>query len=1282
MGNLTFTRVLITITFVLSMAFMAIAQGTTSRVTGTVTDNTGAVVTGATVTLIGEGTTRGLTTITNNSGVYLFDLIQPGVYTLTVEKEGFNRFESVRNTVLLNIPATINVTLAVGDVSVVVSVEGTVDLVQTATSGNVGTTLETRQIEALPIVGARGRNPFDLLNYQPGVSRGSNTGGGIHVHGSRDRAFNFTLDGIDINESTAGGSNFTPLRANTDSIRELQITTSNFTAELGRSSGAQVSMTTRSGTNRFSGNIFEYYQTPELIANEWEFNKQGIAKRQFVQHIFGGSFGGPIPNPFGNNDNAFRLLKDRAFFFVNLQMLRASETRLATPLVYTPMARAGILRYVQGNVYRGCNPGEPNCFAVPGRNANAGTAASATFPTGAAVNPDGTPRYPYCGIGVPEPCIQTYDATTGRPITVDPLIMTMLGNLPGPNDYINAGDGLNTARLGFVAPQNERQYDFVTRVDFKFNDNHQFYVRYAKGEQNTFGDIANSGLQRFPGYPNWIDTFRNPENLAANWRWSPNARFTNEFIFGVNRFGFKFEYPAANSNVPFILNTVTDPDRNFAYNARRSRTYQFVNNMTYDLSPHTLKFGVNFRLGNQVDDRSSAGGQIEPQVGFGTGSSNFTGWGVPNLAVTGNSGNPAGVSGIHSTDRALILAGINNYIGRIGSYSQGFVVSPDNPNEWAPAGTRWIYHATYPEYDFYFQDTWRMARNFTVDLGLRWEVKMSPGSKGLPVLTPSQPFGIGAAPTNALRWEEGPLYDNDWNNFSPSVGFAWDPFGDGKTSIRTNYRLSYDRFASQLFANFVYQSAPGNTTASSFVGVGNLNLLIRNGLPNLTPTQTPDQLRQPVPFSTTSIVTVDPDIQFPESHAWFAGFQRDLWKGNVLEVNYIGRRGLHLMGAYDRNQVNILATAHGQTFLDAFNLVRADWIANGANNPTYFSPLINALFTGDPNNNAGTLAFRGLAAVQTTLAGGATGGSVANAALAVSQHVTSGAQTIGRPGFFNNPYFFQDYPQFSGALNVVETNGRSMYHGLEVITKKRFSRGFSYQLAYTYSVSKDDRSWDPTFATANRGAAQSASSTPFDINNRSLNYSWSDFDRRHAIQSFFVWELPFGRGQAFGRDIARPVDWIIGGWQLSGLVNIASGRPYTFYSGVNTFSNAVQSTVNCNGCSRNMGSYVEPNGIPVWLTTAQLGQLSQPEPGELGGTPRNFFIGPRQTDIDASLSKKFRFNERWSFDLRVDAKNVFNIKTFGLSDAAMTFTSASAGQINNSVLSFSRRVQISGKLNF
>ncbi|MBK9153830.1 MAG: TonB-dependent receptor [Chloracidobacterium sp.] len=1210
------------------------AQGTTTRVTGTVADSAGAAVSGATVVLRNEATGISLSTETNSNGFYVFDLVQPGNYSVTVEKAGFKKFVSSNNNAQVNIPIAVNVILEVGDVAEVVTVESSAELVQTATSGNVGSTLGQREIESLPIVGARGRNPFDLLNFQPGVTVGSNTGGGIHVHGARDRAFNFTLDGIDINESTAGGSNFTPLRTNPESIQELQIVTSNFTAELGRSSGAQVSLTTRSGSNRFTGNIFEFYQTPDFHANEWEFNKQGIAKRQFVQHIYGGSVGGPI-------------IKDRAFFFVNLQMLRAAETRLQTLTVYTPQARAGLYRYVQG-----------------GRNAPFGTVQSSTFPTGSAVNEDGSPRFPACGPGVPNPCIATYDIATGRPITIDPFIVSYLELQSAPNNF-TVGDGLNTARFQFVAPQIEKQYDFVTRFDFKLNDRNQFYVRYAQGEQNTFGDIANSGLQRIQDGPSWVDTFRNPKNLAINYRWSPTARFANEFIFGLNTFGFKFEYPASNSQVPFILNNVTDFDRNFAYNARSSRTWQFVDNMTFDLSPHTLKFGVNFRLGNQFDDRSSAGGQIEPQVTLGTGNSSFTGWDIP----------VAGSASINTTDRSRLLSTINDLIGRIGGYTQGFVVAPGSPNEWAPAGTRWNWTAYYPEYDFYIQDTWRFRSNLTFDLGVRWEAKLSPSSKDLPVLTPSQGFTYGSTPTNTLRWEEGDLYQNDYDNFSPSVGLAWDPFKSGKTSIRANYRLSYDRFPSQVFASFVYQNAPGNTFQASVPGIGSQNLLIRNGLPDLTPAQLPDQLRQPPAFATTSIVAVDPDIQFPESHQWFAGIQREIWAGNVLEVNYIGRRGVHLFGAYNANQVNIFAQDPrcNQNFLEAFNAVRG-----GSTSEC----LINYLFTGNNDSNAGTTTFRGLSSIVPTLSTGTTGGSVATAALVVSQHTTGGVQTIGRANAFNNPYFFQSFPQFTGGLNVLETNDLSRYNGLEIIVRRRFSQGLSYQVAYTYSVSKDTRSWDPTFATANAGSAQSASSTPFDLRDRSLNYAWSDFDRRHVIQSFFTYELPFGRGRTFGGDMPRALDWFVGGWQISGLINLGSGRPYTFYSGRNTLSNAVQSPVSCNGCPRTLGTLNEVNGIPVWFTAEQLAGITQPEPGELGNTGRNYFIGPRSYTMDGSISKKLRFSERWSLDLRMDAKNLTNTPTFGLSDAAMLYTSSSVGQINNTVLSFSRRVQFSAKLNF
>src|SRR5678815_342921 len=315
---------------------VASGQGTTSRVTGTVQDANGGAVAGARVTLTNEATGVSFNAETSESGTYSFDLVQAGKYTVTVEKQGFKKFVSTANPVNVNQPATINAALETGGLTETVTVQAGAEQVQTSTSGNIGSTIDQKTLEALPIVGTRGRNPLDLLNFQPGVVFGGNTGGAVNVNGSRDRAFNFTLDGIDINESTAGGSNFTPLRPNPDSLQEFQLVTSNATAELGRSSGAQVSLITRSGTNHYHGNIFEYYQTPRFLANEFENNLLGVRRRQFVQHIYGGSFGVPLPNfGFGEDTPYFAPLKDKAFFFVNLQKLFASETRLAQRTVYT-----------------------------------------------------------------------------------------------------------------------------------------------------------------------------------------------------------------------------------------------------------------------------------------------------------------------------------------------------------------------------------------------------------------------------------------------------------------------------------------------------------------------------------------------------------------------------------------------------------------------------------------------------------------------------------------------------------------------------------------------------------------------------------------------------------------------------------------------------------------------------------------------------------------------------------------------------------------------------------
>jgi len=1211
------------------------AQGTTSRITGTVTDTSGAAVSGATVTLTNEGTQTSLTTETGESGAYAFDLIQAGSYRVTVEKQGFKKTVSNKNTVNINQPATINVALEVGDVSAIVTVENTVEQVHTSSSGNIGSTIEQRTVESLPIVGTRGRNPLDLLNFQPGVVNtfGSTTGGGVHVNGSRDRAFNFTLDGIDINESTAGGSNFTPLRPNPDSIQEFQIVTTNATAELGRSSGAQVTFVTRSGTNRFTGSAFEYYQTPEFNANEYQNNLNGRPKNQFVQHIFGGSVGGPI-------------IKDRLFFFTNLQLLRAVDALLVTRTVYTQSARNGIFRYVVG-----------------GRNAPTGT----TTPS---IDSSGNPVFPNCSATITTACIATYNfGTNPTGIGIDPNLSKVINATPLPNNF-SAGDGLNTAGFNFGSPSRERQYDFVSRFDYKITDNNSLYVRYAQGSQSTFGDGGNGGRPIFPDSPNLVDTFRKPKNLAINDRWSPTANLTNEFIFGYSEFGFNFGTPQPDASFPFSFNTIATPNTNFSFNARSFKTRQFVDNITMIRGNHIFKGGINLRFGTAVDDRASvAGTNIEPTILFNAGSSTFSAFNLPTTGINTSTGG----------DLANLQGTINNFLGRVGSFSQAFVSDPGNPSQFAPAGTRYDFTAKYNEYDFYVQDTWKFRPNLTFDVGLRYEPKLTPKSDGRPVLAPDKSVTLGSAPANDIRFVEQKLFKNDLNNFSPSVGFAWDPFKDGKTSIRANYRLAYDRLPTFLFSSSIFQNTPGNTffgnntaynsgTLAAFNSGGSASLL-RNGLPTLAPTTNPNALRQPAAFGTGAITVIDPNLKFPEVHQYTVSVQREVFKDTVLEVSYIGKRATNLFGGYDANQVNIRATdprCPGETFLSAFQAAQG----------SQTSCLVN-LLVGGATPAASLATFRLSSQFLTQL----NQNSVAAAAATISGR--SGAAGSTSPSLTANgfsPFFFQKYPQFSGALNVLDSNDYSRYNGVEFILKRRINNGLGFQVGYTLSKSKDTRSFDPTFTTVARNNLQSASSTPFDNSNRRFNYAPSDFDRRHVLQATYVYELPFGRGKMFGSNLPRALDFIIGGLQLAGNVLWTSGRPFTVYSGANTLSNAVQSTADCIDCNPHIGQLIQENGTNYWFSLEDQKRFSIPALGSAGNTGRNYFISPRYFQTDASLSKKFKITERFNFDLRLDAKNLTNNPSFDIPTA--TFTSTTFGRIRDSVVSNSRRMQVSVKLNF
>ena len=1244
---------------------VVMAQVGTSRVTGVVSDKTGAVIAGAKVTLTNEGTGVSFTTLTSTSGTYFFDAVQVGTYTVTVEMAGFKRLIAKGNVLTIGTPLTVNVEMEVGGAQEQVEVVGSFERVQTSTSGNLGGLVDNKTLVDLPLgleAGSGGRNPLIFLRLQPGVNVGANTGGATHVNGARDRAQNATLDGIDSNETSAGGSDFAPIRTNPDSLQEFRAITSNASAEFGRGSGAQVALVTKSGTNDFHGNLFYWYRGSGLAANEWENNLNtnaltGLAapKPFLLQHQYGGSIGGPV-------------LKNRTFFFFNFQGQRQTRNSTVTRTVFTPTAKQGIFRYLVG-----------------GQNRPAGV-------TGAVVDANGNALFPNCSATVTTNCIAGYNigANDPRRLGLDPQMQQWFALQPAANNFA-VGDGLNTAGFVFNVPRQDPQSDYVFKVDHKFNDFHSAFVRFSWGKQDTVNDIGNGGDPRFPGLAGTVDTVRKPTNWAANYRWVINDKMVNEFVLGQNRFTFSFFNPIVNQQpLTLITNVTTDPYSYFGEgNGRTLDTYQVVDNFSWTKGSHLIKAGINLRYQVHIDERGSIAGQnAYPATNFSTAVNSVNAaCASGTFGTTGTTGVVSGVERfclpgtgtatplfINAVDLSRLNSTINDLLGRVGAITQGFVASPDLFS-YLPGGSLFLNDARYPEYDWYVQDSWKVNRRLTIDYGIRWEGRFTPFARNR-LFTPNQPVTVGAAPSNTLRWVDNDLYKSDLDNWSPTFGFAWDPFGDGKTSIRANYRLAYDRINTFVISSSIYNSIPGitlgvsNSTFGQTGGAGGTGGRLRDGVPSLVPPAgtRPVDRTQPAPFggAGTAITVIDSSFRSPATNMWSLNIQRELGKSLLVDVSYLGRRATGLFGAYDANQIDIFRNG----FLKGVNDVLAGTASAEATTVTQ-------LFTADTRRGTRTVPdyLRAQYASQLQL------NSMAAIALDASRRVQGGRTLNDIAGL--GPFFFRPYPQFE-QMNVIDSNDFSTYHALQLMVQRKFAKGLTFQGSYTFSKSLDTRSFDPAFTVVGRGNAQSASSTPFNIYDRKLNYARSDFDQTHLFIGYAVWDLPFGKGQRWGAGAPPVIRQLIEGWNINGVLTMSSGRPFTVYSGSNQVSDVTQVPANCNGCSKEMGKVDKTasnfGGVPGYFTAEQIARFSQPAAGTIGNTGRNYFDGPNRFNLDAALLKKTSIREGMNLELRFEFFNVTNTPTFGFPTA--TITAATFGRIFTGVISESRKVRIGAKLNF
>jgi hypothetical protein len=1230
---------------------IVLAQGTTSRISGVATDSSGAAVADAKITARNDDTGVTYTTKTSASGTYAFDSLQIGRYTVTAEATGFKQFVSTGNVLAIGVPTSIDPKFQIGGTTESVQVQGGYDLVQTESSGNFGAVIDNVTLTQLPIVQTRGRSPLALTQYIPGVVQNNSAnapGGDIVVNGSRDRAFNYVLDGIDDNETSSGGSNTSPSHQNPDMLAEFRVITSNPTAEFGRNSGAQVLMVTRSGTNQFHGNAFEFYQSPFLQANTAAAKAINHSRPQFVQNIYGGSLGGPI-------------WKDKAFFFVNVELLHALTGTPVTRTVYTAAARNGQFRYVAS----------PN-----GALKNGNAASPVTSTTAPSVDASGNPIVPFT----------TYDIAANDPFHVglDTATKSYLALTPLPNNF-TVGDGLNTAGYNFTAPANDRQVDQTYKIDYVFNQKNALFGRISTGHQNTIDDVVNAGLQPFPGLPGVVNTFRQPRNLAINYRFSPTKNLTNELVVGFNRFGYAFVNPGFATAVtqPFTLNnSITDPLNAFIGNNRYLTTIQYVDNLTFVKGAHIIKGGFNLRNGREIDHRGSIGAlNAIPQVNFSTSNNpvNTTQYNTP---VSSSSC----ASCINSTDLGTLNSAVNDMLGRIGSTTAGYV-SQSNLASFKPAGTINNMDSRWDEYDFYIQDTWHVTPNLVIDYGLRDDARLAPKFQGFPSLVPNQDMRYGAPLTGPLQFVPGKFMNDRWNNLGPSIGFAWDPFKTGKTSIRGNYRIAYDRINSFSFSSTVFQGLPGLTyqVTNSTVGQDSFGTTSVQGVRAKnwvapTPTATPQALTTPPAYSANSLTVSDPHMQTPTVAQWGFSIQHELLKNTVLTVSYIGNHGTHLYGGYDSNQVDFRSNG----FLDAFKAAQ-----NGVD-----TPLMTQIASGDTRNTAhlGGVAYlkaNYASTVQTAPFKTNDVGGLANSLATRLQSATT-ANPNGVPltvASGLSPTFFKPYPQYLGGVFVLQSRDYSNYNGLQIQIEKRFSNGFLITANYTYSKTMDVRSYDPAFTTVATGSTQSASGTPFDYHTPRLNYAASDLDNTHVLNGYFVYDLPFGHGRTFGSKWNRLVDGVVGGWRISGDGYLQSGRPITFFAGYNTFSGSVQTPPSCLGsCNAHMGNiHVESSGQTYYFTAAQRAQFFVPDAGAFSNEGRNFFRQNHVWQADTTLSKSFRSFREQYLEFRLEAQNVFNVvtyDTFGSQSIQSTsFTRlnpASDGVLNN----LPRKVQLSAKYVF